>query len=179
MRSMIMNGPKLQGLSLAGVQPTTLYPCATSLTGNSRLSNDHTEFRGDAGTKIKTYNSGDSPVVTHLTTSPPVRCLNRAERTGSLVFNVLWSYVKESADESVYIETELLQFPGNQVWWCWTPVNYARHRKSHVVPQTSQASNFIPNFLLSLGSEHVTWLLKPNHGARSAAVEADGHAEVV
>jgi hypothetical protein len=42
----------------------------------------------------KTYNSGDSPVVTHLTTSPPVRCLNRAERTGSLVFNVLWSYVK-------------------------------------------------------------------------------------
>jgi hypothetical protein len=37
------------------------------------------------GEKIaKTYNSGDSPVVTHLTTSPPVRCLNRAERTGSL-----------------------------------------------------------------------------------------------
>jgi hypothetical protein len=33
----------------------------------------------------KTYNRGDSPVVTHLTTSPPVRCLNRAERTGSLV----------------------------------------------------------------------------------------------
>jgi hypothetical protein len=44
-------------------------------------------------TLVKTYNSGDSPVVTHLTTSPPVRCLNRAERTGSLVFNVLWSYV--------------------------------------------------------------------------------------
>ena len=32
-------------------------------------------------------------MVTHLTTNPPVRCLNRAERTGSLVFNVLWSYV--------------------------------------------------------------------------------------
>jgi hypothetical protein len=42
----------------------------------------------------KTYNSGYSLVVTHLTTNPPVRCLNRAERTGSLVFNVLWSYVK-------------------------------------------------------------------------------------
>jgi hypothetical protein len=41
----------------------------------------------------KTYNSGYSLVVTHLTTNPPVRCLNRAERTGSLVFNVLWSYV--------------------------------------------------------------------------------------
>jgi hypothetical protein len=36
-------------------------------------------------------------MVTHLTTSPPVRCLNRAERTGSLVFNVLWSYVEENA----------------------------------------------------------------------------------
>jgi hypothetical protein len=34
-------------------------------------------------------------MVTHLTTNPPVRCLNRAERTGSLVFNALWSYVEE------------------------------------------------------------------------------------
>jgi hypothetical protein len=33
----------------------------------------------------KTYNSGYSLVVTHLTTNPPVRCLNTAERTGSLV----------------------------------------------------------------------------------------------
>jgi hypothetical protein len=46
-----------------------------------------------AKTNSKTYNSGYSLVVTHLTTNPPVRCLNRAERTGSLVFNVLWSYV--------------------------------------------------------------------------------------
>jgi hypothetical protein len=51
----------------------------------------------------KTYNSGDSPVVTHLTTSPPVRCLNRAERTGSLVFNVLWSYVKDLVRFDNYI----------------------------------------------------------------------------
>jgi hypothetical protein len=42
---------------------------------------------------IKTYNSGYSLVVTHLTTNPPVRCLSKAERTGSPVFNVLWSYV--------------------------------------------------------------------------------------
>ena len=44
--------------------------------------------------KAKTYNSGDSPVVTHLTTSPPVHCLSTAERTGSSIFSVLWSYVK-------------------------------------------------------------------------------------
>jgi hypothetical protein len=53
--------------------------------------------------KKKTFNSGDSPVVTHLTTSPPVRCLNRAERTGSLVLNVLWSNVKDLVGERIYI----------------------------------------------------------------------------
>ena len=42
----------------------------------------------------KTYNSGDSLVVTHLTTSPPVHCLSKAERTGSPVLSVLWSYVR-------------------------------------------------------------------------------------
>ena len=53
--------------------------------------------------KSKTYNSGYSLVVTHLTTNPPVRCLNRAERTGSLVFNVLWSYVNVIPDTTSYI----------------------------------------------------------------------------
>jgi hypothetical protein len=43
----------------------------------------------------KTYNSGDSLVVTHLTTNPPVHCLSTAERTGSAEFSVLWSYVKK------------------------------------------------------------------------------------
>ena len=33
----------------------------------------------------KTYNSGDSPVVTHPSTNPPVSCLSTAERTGSAV----------------------------------------------------------------------------------------------
>ena len=51
----------------------------------------------------KTYNSRDSPMVTHLTTSPPVLCLNRAERTGSLVFRVLWSYVLGQCKICAYI----------------------------------------------------------------------------
>jgi hypothetical protein len=58
---------------------------------------------GEKRKMAKTYNSGYSLVVTHLTTNPPVRCLNRAERTGSLVFNVLWSYVKELISNNVYI----------------------------------------------------------------------------
>ena len=52
--------------------------------------------------RSKTYNSGYSLVVTHLTTNPPVRCLNRAERTGSLVFNVLWSYVEVILIKIIY-----------------------------------------------------------------------------
>ena len=34
----------------------------------------------------KTYNGGDSLVVTHLITNPPVHCLYIAERTESLTF---------------------------------------------------------------------------------------------
>jgi hypothetical protein len=59
----------------------------------------------------KTYNSGYSLVVTHLTTNPPVRCLNRAERTGSLVFNVLWSYVKELLSFLSYIAHKITVSP--------------------------------------------------------------------
>jgi hypothetical protein len=53
--------------------------------------------------KSKTFNSGYSLVVTHLTTNPPVRCLNRAERTGSLAFNILWSNVENVDKPYQYI----------------------------------------------------------------------------
>ncbi|KAF1830698.1 hypothetical protein BDW02DRAFT_506972, partial [Decorospora gaudefroyi] len=43
-----------------------------------------------------TYNSGDSLVVTHLTTSPPVEGLTCGEQTGSGALLRLWSYVKEN-----------------------------------------------------------------------------------
>ncbi|KAF2797394.1 hypothetical protein K505DRAFT_235632, partial [Melanomma pulvis-pyrius CBS 109.77] len=54
--------------------------------------------------KSKTYNSRDSPMVTHLTTSPPVSCLCKAERTGSPIFMILWSYVSELCLDVIYIE---------------------------------------------------------------------------
>ena len=52
----------------------------------------------------KTYNSGYSPVVTHLTTNPPVSCLSTAERTGRAGFRILWSYVKDRGQADVYID---------------------------------------------------------------------------
>ena len=41
-------------------------------------------------------------MVTHLTTSPPVHCLSTAERTGSSIFSVLWSYVKDTTNNKLY-----------------------------------------------------------------------------
>ncbi|ENI01929.1 hypothetical protein COCC4DRAFT_146388, partial [Bipolaris maydis ATCC 48331] len=32
--------------------------------------------------KTKTYDSGYSPVVTHLTTNPPINCLSTEDQTG-------------------------------------------------------------------------------------------------
>ena len=34
-------------------------------------------------------------MVTHLTTNPPVHRLSTAERTGSAIVDVLWSYVSD------------------------------------------------------------------------------------
>jgi hypothetical protein len=60
-------------------------------------------FRGQkfSSKKTKTYNSGYSPVVTHLTTNPPVHCLSTAEQTGSSIFSVLWSYVKDVSNYTI------------------------------------------------------------------------------
>ena len=76
----------------------TLVPKVDSIDERNMYTVTHEQrsvrdYSPDAKREAKTYNSGYSLVVTHLTTNPPVRCLNRAERTGSLVFNVLWSYV--------------------------------------------------------------------------------------
>ena len=56
--------------------------------------------------KGKTYNSGYSHVVTHRTTSPPVRSLSSGERTGSSVLCDLWSYVLEMPrGKHIYLPT--------------------------------------------------------------------------
>ncbi|KXL44866.1 hypothetical protein M433DRAFT_67868, partial [Acidomyces richmondensis BFW] len=43
--------------------------------------------------RSKTYSSGDSHVVTHRSTNPPVHSLSTGERTGSSVLCDLWPYV--------------------------------------------------------------------------------------
>jgi hypothetical protein len=45
----------------------------------------------------KTYNTGDSLVVTDPTTNPALRSLTMGERTGSRILYELWSYVRGEA----------------------------------------------------------------------------------
>ena len=79
--------------SLVCTTESTVSPCTSKRKQLLNHTSSLALVRRMKSKMTKTYNSGYSLVVTHLTTNPPVRCLNRAERTGSLVFNVLWSYV--------------------------------------------------------------------------------------
>ena len=54
-------------------------------------------------TKKKTYNSEDSPVVTDLSTNSPLLGLTMGERTGSRIFQELWSYVIEDLSVLIHI----------------------------------------------------------------------------
>ena len=49
----------------------------------------------------KTYNSGDSLVVTDPTTNQPLTGLSMGERTGSRVFQWVWSYVPVSRIDGI------------------------------------------------------------------------------
>ena len=53
----------------------------------------------------KTYNTGDSLVVTDPTTSPAVSSLSRGERTGSRVLYCVWSYVSGDTYKLAYISS--------------------------------------------------------------------------
>ena len=51
----------------------------------------------------KTYNTRDSLVVTDPTTNPALSGLTKGERTGSRIFQMVWSYVRGIAIMSPYI----------------------------------------------------------------------------
>ena len=56
------------------------------MSSTSALKHPRSELildKEEKNQKSKTYNSGYTLVVAHLTTNPPVRCLNMAERTES------------------------------------------------------------------------------------------------
>ncbi|KAF2189418.1 hypothetical protein K469DRAFT_562264 [Zopfia rhizophila CBS 207.26] len=72
--------PKKKGKGVKNKYPLHIYQCSPRPPGKEK-------------NELKTYNSGYSLVVTHLTTNPPVTGLSTRERTGPSVFMHLWSYV--------------------------------------------------------------------------------------
>ena len=89
----------------------------------------------------KTYNSGYSLVVTHLTTNPPVQCLSTAERTGSSGFIVLWSYVLECGGEAYLTQVRLC-------------VTTSHHRLRHA-PSSDRRALRQPTCIISVGTMFV------------------------
>ena len=66
--------------------------------------------------KNKTYNTGDSLVVTDPTTSPALRGLCLGERTGPSVFHELWSYVIVYASSRPYNRLRANSVCGRGIW---------------------------------------------------------------
>ena len=64
--------------------------------------------------KNRTYNTGDSLVVTDPTTSPAISGLSTRERTGSSVFHYLWSYVEGYAVDWIYMVLDNVYFAGGE-----------------------------------------------------------------
>ncbi|KAJ9155818.1 hypothetical protein NKR19_g4440 [Coniochaeta hoffmannii] len=67
------------------------------------LSTSHQQRREEKKGKKETYNTRDSPVVTHPSTSLAIVCLSMGERTGSRVLRRLWSYVEGDDGNSPYL----------------------------------------------------------------------------
>ncbi|KAK1854939.1 hypothetical protein CCHR01_02363 [Colletotrichum chrysophilum] len=59
----------------------------------------------------KTYNTGHSPVVTDPTTTPALTGLSMGERTGSRVFQWVWSYVVVRYREIEDMAIRVSEFP--------------------------------------------------------------------
>jgi hypothetical protein len=76
-------------------QRTAYNPTMAADTETYKASQTRVSFF-ETKNMAKTYNSGDSPVVTHLITGPPVKGLTYEDRTGFCALLSLWSYVEES-----------------------------------------------------------------------------------
>jgi hypothetical protein len=75
------------------------------------------------GKNNKTYNTRDSPVVTHPSTNLAITGLSMGERTGSRVFLCLWSYVTDSPSDQVISPRHTIFLSqsedGTRGFWRW------------------------------------------------------------
>jgi hypothetical protein len=74
-------------------QPPTTSTTATLIAHPPLLLHQKKYIKYYDWKKLKTYNTGDSLVVTDPTTNPALRGLTLGERTGPRILHELWSYV--------------------------------------------------------------------------------------
>ena len=100
-----------EGSSHAGdmTSPSQHQPIKKTLYDDYQPRMQKKCMRESSKNKPKTYNSGYSPVVTHLTTNPPVEGLTCGERTGPSELLRLWSYVEEICCSCAHIDDVLLR----------------------------------------------------------------------
>jgi hypothetical protein len=92
--SEVLFGLVTQHLRLSTKLPIYDLPSASPTLANNKK-----------GQKDKTYNSRCSLMVTHSTTNLPLIGLTLGERTGSRIFQWIWSYVLVTRAKSTYITT--------------------------------------------------------------------------
>src|ERR1700761_5441841 len=80
--------------------------------------------------EAKTYSSGDSLVVTHPTTSPPIHSLSISEQTGTGVFCDLWPYATEIGDKVYYYCISSAKY--------WQHIQLAVFEDEQAVPSLAQ-----------------------------------------
>ncbi|KAK4136883.1 hypothetical protein BT67DRAFT_193538 [Trichocladium antarcticum] len=110
---------------------------------------------GSGSRTAKTYNTRDSPVVTHLSTGLALTGLSRGERTGSRIFLWVWSYVMVRSGISIQ------EHAGLAMTW-HTPSVLHRGQKYHKAPPYSGKTvlatiprcqqRFVPKIILVLFS---------------------------
>ena len=90
------------------------------------------------------YGSGDSLLVTHATTDPPIGALYMGERTGTLTLCHLWPYMRGESVRIEYVQTifnrtlEALQ-KSREEWYSWGReaadlIRYKRREHVKILP---------------------------------------------
>jgi hypothetical protein len=92
--SEVLFGLVTQHLRLSTKLPIYDLPSASPTLANNKK-----------GQKDKTYNSRCSLMVTHSTTNLPLIGLTLGERTGSRIFQWIWSYVLDTAAKRIHTTT--------------------------------------------------------------------------
>ncbi|OIW23140.1 hypothetical protein CONLIGDRAFT_694095 [Coniochaeta ligniaria NRRL 30616] len=129
----------------------------------------------------KTYNIRDSPVVTHPSTSLTITGLSMGERTGSRVFQYLWSYVTIPLPKHAISSSG--SYPASVTTHPCEHLHHSESLQTSVIGQKVQERFQSSPPAIRLTNPHeceVPWIMEAGHvtrwHSRSAAPSVTDHA---